>query len=227
MFVPFHYGYWDNPGHMRAANELTIFEWDAVSKQPHFKYAAVRARRIDAPATSAPIGAAAQDTMTDVSTDAQPEPEPHVKEYLGLLEGSETALAEGLERIAQGHREEPDIPGQCSLLAGWSREGLEALHPLIERYGDHEEAEPQRLAEALEPRLRKTGFGLVRDLHDCWVMTGETYMSLVVLDQAAKALRDTDMQQLVERVMSQNERQRSWLLTRIKQAAPQALVVPS
>jgi ferredoxin-nitrate reductase len=35
------------------------------------------------------------------------------------------------------------------------------------------------------------------------------------------------MQGLVERVDHQNKRQRSWLLTRIKQAAPQALVVPS
>jgi anaerobic selenocysteine-containing dehydrogenase len=42
IFIPFHYGYWDKPGRLRAANELTIFEWDAVSKQPHFKYSAVK-----------------------------------------------------------------------------------------------------------------------------------------------------------------------------------------
>jgi len=42
VFVPFHYGYWDEPGRPRAANELTLTEWDPVSKQPHFKYAAVR-----------------------------------------------------------------------------------------------------------------------------------------------------------------------------------------
>jgi len=41
VFIPFHYGYWDNDKRSRAANELTITEWDAVSKQPHFKYAAV------------------------------------------------------------------------------------------------------------------------------------------------------------------------------------------
>lgn len=42
VFMAFHYGYWDDPGHARAANELTIDGWDPVSKQPHFKYAAVR-----------------------------------------------------------------------------------------------------------------------------------------------------------------------------------------
>jgi len=46
VFIPFHYGYWDNDERPRAANELTITEWDAVSKQPHFKYAAVRISKI-------------------------------------------------------------------------------------------------------------------------------------------------------------------------------------
>jgi anaerobic selenocysteine-containing dehydrogenase len=41
LFIPFHYGYWDDPERMHAANELTLFESDAVSKQPHYKYAAV------------------------------------------------------------------------------------------------------------------------------------------------------------------------------------------
>jgi anaerobic selenocysteine-containing dehydrogenase len=60
VFVPFHYGYWDEPGdaaderdngrrraeYARAANELTITAWDPVSKQPHFKYAAVKIKKV-------------------------------------------------------------------------------------------------------------------------------------------------------------------------------------
>lgn len=42
LFIPFHFGYWDDATHFRAANELTQTEWDPVSKQPYFKYAAVR-----------------------------------------------------------------------------------------------------------------------------------------------------------------------------------------
>ncbi len=45
-FLPFHYGYWDadrrDTKHRRAANELTITDWDPVSKQPLFKTSAVR-----------------------------------------------------------------------------------------------------------------------------------------------------------------------------------------
>jgi anaerobic selenocysteine-containing dehydrogenase len=46
VFIPFHYGYWDKDDRTRAANELTITEWDPVSKQPHYKYAAVRIRKV-------------------------------------------------------------------------------------------------------------------------------------------------------------------------------------
>jgi predicted molibdopterin-dependent oxidoreductase YjgC len=48
VFSPFHYGYFDDPngsgpnGSAHAANELTLTEWDPVSKQPYFKAGAVR-----------------------------------------------------------------------------------------------------------------------------------------------------------------------------------------
>jgi ferredoxin-nitrate reductase len=46
VFIPFHYGYWDSAdGTERAANELTLTAWDPVSKQPYFKYAAVKVER--------------------------------------------------------------------------------------------------------------------------------------------------------------------------------------
>ncbi|MGY2873861.1 anaerobic selenocysteine-containing dehydrogenase [Marmoricola sp. URHA0025 HA25] len=52
LFLPFHYGYWDQPGghepdgHPRAANELTLTAWDPASKQPLFKTAAAQVERI-------------------------------------------------------------------------------------------------------------------------------------------------------------------------------------
>jgi len=46
IFVPFHYGDWDNPrDELRAANELTLTAWDPVSRQPAFKLAAARAEK--------------------------------------------------------------------------------------------------------------------------------------------------------------------------------------
>ncbi|MEV0286391.1 nitrate reductase [Kribbella sp. NPDC050820] len=45
VFVPFHFGYWDDD-RRTAANEFTLTEWDPVSKQPLFKVAAVRVRKV-------------------------------------------------------------------------------------------------------------------------------------------------------------------------------------
>jgi anaerobic selenocysteine-containing dehydrogenase len=54
VFIPFHYGYWDEdaaePGDgvaPRAANEATITDWDPVSKQPIFKTAAARIELVE------------------------------------------------------------------------------------------------------------------------------------------------------------------------------------
>jgi anaerobic selenocysteine-containing dehydrogenase len=53
VFLPFHYGYWDTAGgdepdgRGRAANELTITEWDPASKQPLFKIAAARVSKVE------------------------------------------------------------------------------------------------------------------------------------------------------------------------------------
>lgn len=51
IFLPFHYGYWDTTGSApdgpgRAANELTLTDWDPASKQPIFKTAAAQIRRL-------------------------------------------------------------------------------------------------------------------------------------------------------------------------------------
>ncbi|GHF40555.1 anaerobic selenocysteine-containing dehydrogenase [Amycolatopsis bartoniae] len=50
LFLPFRYGYWDTGDPAgdkgsRAANELTVTDWDPVSKQPLFKTAAAAIAR--------------------------------------------------------------------------------------------------------------------------------------------------------------------------------------
>jgi hypothetical protein len=52
VFLPFHYGYWDDDeagpeAAGRAANELTLTDCDPVSKQPIFKTAAAAVRLLE------------------------------------------------------------------------------------------------------------------------------------------------------------------------------------
>lgn len=89
VFLPFHYGYFDEPSgsgpanRPRAANELTLPDWDPVSKQPYYKFAAVRVHRLEqashaavAPTTTASAPkAASADPGNPAPTSGGPEAE--------------------------------------------------------------------------------------------------------------------------------------------------------
>lgn len=129
VFVPFHYGHWDDDdSRSRAANELTITEWDPVSKQPHFKYAAVSVTRIvNGPARLVPeITSAAHERMEDVKetpkrNNTDPDSKKHVADYLGLLKEAEHEIAAAFTSVADHHGDEPDIFQVCQTFAEVSR----------------------------------------------------------------------------------------------------------
>jgi ferredoxin-nitrate reductase len=75
VFVPFHYGYFDSDGldaRPRAANELTITEWDPASKQPLYKVGAVSVTKV---ATSDGTPAPAPTNTASAPTSAGSVPE--------------------------------------------------------------------------------------------------------------------------------------------------------
>lgn len=252
IFIPFHYGYWDKPGRPRAANELTLTEWDPVSKQPHYKYAAVKLKKIDEygwPEESEGIGETikekAKDIIEDIKTtgmvgdekgQVRPAQEEKVAEkekekmsiadYIGLIHQSESRLADAFKDVAEHHKDEPDVFSGCNLLASWSGKNVEDIKPFIDRYSEHKENEPDELRKELFHGPREGSIALLRDLHDLWLLTNESYISWVVLLQAAKSLRDNELGSVCLNGDKQNRRQLAWLLTRIKQAAPQILTVP-
>lgn len=151
----------------------------------------------------------------------------HVGNYLGLLHTSEQQLVDALLTVAEHHGDEPDIYQTCQLLSSWSQAAIDALKPLIDRYSEEKNEEPERLSQALFAGPRTGSLALVRDLHDLWLLASEVQLSLGVLSQAAKALRDTELEAFCDRFSAQTKRQITWLHSRIQQAAPQALVVAS
>ncbi|MFP5393540.1 MAG: molybdopterin dinucleotide binding domain-containing protein, partial [Gammaproteobacteria bacterium] len=244
LFVPFHFGYWDEPGRKRAANELTIYEWDPVSKQPHYKYAAVSMQVIPAPASTQPermdpdapgqAGVEAQGGLLQSVKQAFVEgmeagrpKRAHVADYLGLLQESERRLVKAFEQVRATHPDEPDIGPLCHVFARWSEASAAALDPFVRQYGERREGEPERLDRALLVQRRQGGFDLLRDLHDLWLLVNESMMSLDILEQAARALRDQAFEAAIKQIRHQNSRQLEWLHGRLRQAAPQTLVVPS
>ena len=246
LFIPFHFGYWDNPERARAANELTLFEWDAVSKQPHFKYAAVKLRKISRASLSQPetvelhpedqssisVAHLAEQTeelastvISGITKTLKPE-RAHLADYIGLLDESEKRLVKGFDQIRKTHSAEPDIDALCKLFSEWCGQAESMLKPFIEKYGERQEGEPKRLDKALLVKRKPGGFDMLRDLHDLWLMVNESMMSLIVLAQGARSLRDEALLDVLKKMQNRNERQLVWLKTRINQAAPQVLVVP-
>jgi hypothetical protein len=170
-------------------------------------------------------GELAQDVIAGVEKTVKPE-RAHLADYIGLLDESEKRLVKGFEQVRKTHPDEPDVDALCKLFARWSKEAESMLKPFISEYGERQEGEPKRLDKALLVKRSQSGFAMLRDFHDLWLLVNESMMSLIVLEQAARALRDQGLLDTLKHMQDQNERQLTWLKTRINQAAPQILVVP-
>ncbi|MFN8121614.1 MAG: hypothetical protein U0237_04200 [Thermoleophilia bacterium] len=151
----------------------------------------------------------------------------HVAHYLGLLHRSELDLAKAFAEVATDHREEPDVFHECHLLAAQCDDHAERLRPFAERYGEEADDEPDRLHTQLFTGTRSGGLGLLRDLHDLFLMATECDISWVVIKQAALGARDRELLEVVARCEGETAVQLKWLRTRMMVAAPQALVVAS
>lgn len=149
----------------------------------------------------------------------------HVAHYLGLLHRAEINLAGAFREVAEAHAEEVDVFHLCRRLARQSDRHAELLAPFVERYGEDAEDEPDRLHSELFRGARQGGLGLLRDLHDLYLMAAETDIAWTLIGQAAKGLRDDNLLSAVEQCEPETSVQLKWLKTRMKQAAPQALVV--
>ena len=148
----------------------------------------------------------------------------HLATYLGLLHKSLRTLAGAFREVARGHGEEPDVERTCEVLSKRIDGQVEKLGPIVERYGEHREAEPERLHAAEFEQTRTGGVGLLRDLQDLYALASFTDITWTVVGQAAQGLRDEELIDVVSSCEQDTARQLAWLKTRIKQSAPQALI---
>lgn len=151
---------------------------------------------------------------------------PHLTTYIGLADHSEKTLADSFRAVAEGHAHVADVFHTCSMLAGWSDAHREALAPVVERYGEAEDVdEPERLHAAGLAETRAGEIGLLRDLQDLHVLASLVQTTWTVIAQGAQGLRDRELLAVTQSANEQTSRQLTWLNTRMKVAAPQALLV--
>lgn len=151
---------------------------------------------------------------------------PHLTTYIGLADHSEKTLAESFHAVAEGHAHVADVFHTCQMLAGWSEDNRKALAPIVERYGEVDDVdEPERLHAAGLAETREGEIGLLRDLQDLHVLASLVQTTWTVIAQGAQGLRDRELLDVAQHANSQTSRQLTWLNTRMKSAAPQALIV--
>src|SRR5829696_6282775 len=149
---------------------------------------------------------------------------PHLAHYLGLLHKAQANLAAAFREVADGHPEEVDVVHTCHRLAQECDRHAQGLAPFVERYGEDPPEEPDRLHSEIFKGSRSGGLGLLRDLQDLYLMAAECDISWTLVGQAAQGLRDDDLLEVVQSNEQGTALQLKWLRTRMKQAAPQALV---
>ncbi len=145
--------------------------------------------------------------------------------YLGLLQKAEQALASSYRRVAEGHGAEPDVYHLCRTLAEQCDQHEQVLAPVIERYGESPDDEPERLHAEKMSETRSGPVGLIRDLQDLYLLANLVDMTWMMVKQAALGLRDEELIGVATECDAQVKLQLRWLTTRMKQAAPQALIV--
>lgn len=154
---------------------------------------------------------------------------PHLATYLGLLDRAEGTLADSFVTVGHGHRAEADVFHACNSLAAMSREHRERLAPVVTRYGEQHSGddveEPERLHADGVATVRQGAIGLLRDLQDLYLLATLVHSSWTVVSQAAQGARDRELIEIAQQCLGETSRQLTWIQTRIKVGAPQALLV--
>ena len=150
---------------------------------------------------------------------------PHIAHYVGLLHRAERELAAAYREVGGAHADEVDVFHTCEKLARECDRHAGELEPIASRYGEDAPPEPARLHATIFQGSREGGLGLLRDLQDLYLMAAQSDIAWTLLGQAAKGLRDDDLLAVVTSAEQETEIQLKWLRTRMKEAAPQALVV--
>ncbi len=138
----------------------------------------------------------------------------HLDYYLALVRQAESTLDSAYRQVADAHADEADIAhlcprlaAQCAARAEPLRQRADVTPPLVFN-GTHEGA-----------------LGLVLDLHELYLLATHAELAWTAIVQAAQAARDSDLLDLARHCQTEVQAQLKWLRTRIKQAAPQTLVV--
>jgi hypothetical protein len=152
----------------------------------------------------------------------------------GVLD-AEAALAKRLVAVGERHAAEHDVYHLGHSLARQAADHVTRLTPFAERYHltrptPRGVGDPPGILETVRHkgaqligRAETSGMLLLRDLRETYLLAQATEIAWIILQQAALAVRDGDLLDVISACHEQTETCAKWLRTRIKETAPQVL----
>jgi hypothetical protein len=153
---------------------------------------------------------------------------------LAGLHELERGLAGDLRALGERHAADHDVHHQCHAFAASCEERARRLATHAERHGEDgdEETGPDfwsgllgRARPKSPGRTPSASIPLLRDLRAIYLAYEEVSITWVMAGQAAQALRDRALLDLVTECHAEAQLELKWFVTKIKTAAPQALTL--
>ena len=137
------------------------------------------------------------------------------------VRAAEIAVADALDAVGARHEGDHDVVHMTRTLRRLADANLEALAAVAERSGAT--GDPDGASSAPPERPPVPGLELLHDLRRLHLRYAEASIDWVLLGQGAQAARDAELLDVVSRCHAQTLRGLKWTVTRLKEAAPQAL----
>ncbi|RBR09089.1 uncharacterized protein FIESC28_10029 [Fusarium coffeatum] len=243
-FIPFHFGYFDlKDGRARAANELTITEWDPISKQPTFKSGAISIQKIPSDGTvpvakeqqSAAVARAENYDADDskVTKDDLDNRERQLETWLGEAFEAIILLKEITEELFGHLIHDSEAHSGLRILIQITKDTIDQLQPHVEKFGENQargKHTAHLLRDALFPKSDTdklpAQLQVLEALRSLQVYLAHLRVGLDALNPVSQAMWDGDFFDAVIYAISQVKRMQDWVTEQIKVRAPQALLVP-
>ncbi|KAI1055645.1 hypothetical protein LB505_010006 [Fusarium chuoi] len=236
-FIPFHFGYWDTKdGRARAANELTITEWDPISKQPTFKSGAISITKVpeDRPtAKERQSEALAKAEKNDAEASSATESdlsnrERQLETWLGETYESILLLRDITEQLLDHLVADSEAHSGVRILIQITKDTTKRLKPLFDKFGENQARgrhAAHKLRDSLFPKSDDTPSQLqvLEALRSLQVFLAHLRVGLEAMNPVSQAIWDEDFFQAVLYSISQVKRMQDWVTMQIKVRAPQAL----
>jgi hypothetical protein len=150
----------------------------------------------------------------------------HLDHYIRLSRQAQVALADAWSKLADGHRDEADVRLLARRFATSTNDHGKQLDTFVGKHDGSSSTEAPENFDALTFRGTRTGgLGLLRDLHDITLLTTECDLMWMLLAVGAQGVHDSELLDLSRAGQTDTKSQLDWLQSRMKQTAPQALLV--